>query len=74
MMLHNPREVMDRTADSRTYRLARRRYIATQFGGCDRCGPHRGENRKFKSDRSWKCYRRYQWRKHNNYGITWLPK
>ena len=61
MMLHNAKLVMDEAVDSRTYVLARRRYIANKHGGCDRCPPNRGDNGDPGKDKCWKVYRHRQW-------------
>lgn len=53
---------MDDSVVSRVEHLKRRRAIANEAGRCDRCPPHRKENRVRPRRRTWKLYRKSKWR------------
>jgi hypothetical protein len=58
--MRNKLIVMKNTIDSRVYKMTSREGIL----GCPICSPHRGCNRRRKSDLSdcWKRYRKSQWK------------
>ena len=53
------------TTDSRVYRMRHRRIHTS----CDYCKPNRSENCRFKNSKTWKRYRKTQY-KPNNGGST----
>jgi len=52
------KKTLQETTDRKTYRSA----ANTGHGNCSLCSPNRGCNRNRKYDRSWKKYRKTQWR------------
>lgn len=58
------KEQLKTTTNKRVYKMLLRKLIYDKGGLCHYCGPHSGcnSNRGNKSHRSWKQYRKYQWK------------
>jgi len=57
------KDIIDDTTDSRTYKAIRWLHLAlTGKTNCSICPPHKGENSNWRKDRSWKKYRRRQYK------------
>ena len=57
------KELMKFIGNRTAYNKYRKRYLAyTGQINCSFCPYHRGENSGRDADRSWKKYRRYQWK------------
>lgn len=58
--MHQPKRLYKETTSNKEYKLTRRRTIGVK---CTYCHPHRGCNADNRHTRSWKCYRKNQYRK-----------
>lgn len=58
------KQILERTTDNREYKITRNNQVSLDEGMCNYCPPHGGCNywRKGKPQRSWKKYRKTQWR------------
>jgi hypothetical protein len=60
------KEELDSTTNSRIYKRLRKKYLSISKGliYCEICGPNKGCNRRRKKidKRSWKKYRKTQWK------------
>ena len=55
-------QTLNTTSDSRTYKLTQKRILTNTEGKCWFCGPHTGCNYRNKRNRSWKNYRKTQYK------------
>ena len=54
--------IIKTATNSRYYRMARRFSVLSEWGRCTLCAPHNGCNARNMSDRSWKNFRKTQWK------------